>query len=672
MISGMSRCRLRTWHLGVQPEFSGAALVVMACTCGVCCAKGADVTSQASGAVSFDGSTIVSTASDFQADFIYRVSPPDSPIVPQQAFSLSVGAVLDTAASSVEVTLSVDPGSPSTEIVLQRDTATFVPQSGLYHNYDPAEAFEIVYTGSESPFVGPVDFTIEPAGMDPITFRAHFAVVERTGYPVAVQVGLASAPGAGDIAGDEGLEIVVPGTAAGQMGLLAFDTSGGAVTGWPFVLEDPDIVSQVFGLPVLVDLDGDTKDEIVVVGYAVRNVAGQTAGTEVTKTLYALDGAGVAQWQVDGDFESTGAPAVADLDGDDVLDIVVPVDGNLHRFDASGAADAGWQVAVPSGSQLLEPVVAELDSNAANGLEIVGCGTTVGPPAAAEVYAWHEDGSPVSGWPIVVARCVPLVVVDLDGDAANGLEVLAASDHGSDPPVDPDTGFLNTFSVEAWHADGTPVAGWPVDFMRSPGLFVDDRIVAGPSAGDIDGDGDLEVVVGTYGEGESANGNLFVFRHDGTLDPNWPRWAGTAQTPSNSGGLALADLDGDGKLEIVTASFLGVCVFREDGSAFPGFPKLTGEVFAQPIVADMDRDGHADIIVTTLHAGTYAWRSLAPTTDAAGWPQFRFDAAHRGSREAAAGPMIPTMSEIGAAVMGCLLSGLGAIVLYTRRVRAIP
>ena len=180
----------------------------------------------------------------------------------------------------------------------------------------------------------------------------------------------------------------------------------------------------------------------------------------------------------------------------------------------------------------------------------------------------------------------------------------------------------------------------------------------------------MEVVVSTYGQGDQAHGNLFLFHHDGTLDPNWPQWAGTAQTPTTLGGTALADLDNDGQLEIVTASFLSVHVFRADGSSFEGFPRLTAQDnFAQPMIADLDGDGRAEILQPSLSGVLAVWKVLIPSPDLQPWPRYRQNPARTGTHDRVFVVPIPTLSQIGLAATICLLvfAGIHRIRRNARR-----
>jgi len=623
------------------------------------------------GGTFFAGSTIVSMATNFQPELIYTKYPRDDSVGPGTTWELSVGVALQSAASTINVTLSLDPEAPNADIQILDDTADFVPQDGLYHNYDPSARFEIAYTGTLEPFVGPVDFLLEPDGMAQIPLSVHLNVTDQPGFPIQLLISTGANAPLGDITGDGNMEILFPGLLVGVEGLQALDHAGMLLSGWPLASDDPDIVDEVFSIPAIVDLDGDGPAEVIVVGWALRDVPAEraSAGSEISTTLYAVEGSGAVRWQVMDDLP-LGSPAVADIDGDAGLDIVVGAGTNLKRFDIDGTPLNEWQVEAPNDVHVAVPVLADVDGNAANGLEIIACTPVFGPPNFAQVYVWNNDGSLHSpAWPKALDACRAPVVVDLDLDPSNGREILMAFDH-ENPPVDPDNGFLNTFSVFAWHVDGSDVAGWPHHFMRDPNApFPDDRIIAPGSAGDVDGDGDVEFVIGTYGQGDPLNGNLFLFHHDGTLDANWPRWAGTAQVPSPAGGMALADLDGDGPLEIVTASFRGVYVFRADGGLFEGFPKLTVDNFAQPMVADIDDDGMLEILELSLVDGLHVWKMLTPSPDPRPWPVFRQNSMRTGSVIQGQAAGVPAAAAAGLITTLFLLVCAGAFIIRRSRTR---
>ncbi|MEE2827575.1 MAG: FG-GAP-like repeat-containing protein [Myxococcota bacterium] len=280
-----------------------------------------------------------------------------------------------------------------------------------------------------------------------------------------------------------------------------------------------------------------------------------------------------------------GAPALADFDGDGVFEVVIVTSsGRLEVRDGSGAALPGWPQFVgllpsadPSdpGNHLAAPPY--LDGLSLNGRQNVVASPAVaaldggsGPPdvvvgtLSGELYAWTASGELRPGFPVTMdySKCDPALrdedtrtdcgffaspaLVDLDGDG--DLEILQ-------PAMDQ--------WLYAWHGDGSPLQGWPVH-VHAPSFEAiahrQGRILSSPAVGDLDGDGDLEIALGTSqtaGSDLGGYGMLYALDHHGAVLPGWPvpLFAGFAGAlPYIGEGVvvspALADIDGDGDLEI--------------------------------------------------------------------------------------------------------------------------
>jgi hypothetical protein len=113
---------------------------------------------------------------------------------------------------------------------------------------------------------------------------------------------------------------------------------------------------------------------------------------------------------------------------------------------------------------------------------------------------------------------------------------------------------------------------------------------------DVDGDGDLDLVVGA---GNSFSAPVGVLRNDGATFT----WLG--QVPGVPGGdvvqLAVGDLDGDQRPEVVVGLSTGCVVLHNDGlghlSVTSALPPLTGPV--RPVLFDRDGDGDLDLAAAT-------------------------------------------------------------------------
>lgn len=136
-----------------------------------------------------------------------------------------------------------------------------------------------------------------------------------------------------------------------------------------------------------------------------------------------------------------------------------------------------------------------------------------------------------------------------------------------------------------------------------------------PAAADIDNDGRIEIV-------QSAITRIYAWKDDGTLLPGFP--VIPQLTLPFFGQVSLADIDSDGKMEILVAEQDSgrVYAIRSDGSYLPGWPVSTGDTihsyYAVPSVADIDGDGYPEVVIGTMGKHVYAWRhdgSLVP-----GWP----------------------------------------------------
>ena len=385
----------------------------------------------------------------------------------------------------------------------------------------------------------------------------------------------------------------------------------------------------------------------------------------------------------------SASPRFADLDSDGEDELIAATgEGLIHAYNPDFSEVAGWPVHVTPlplhegsegftsgmvsktayGSVIATPALGDLDHDGT--LEVVA-GDTQG-----RVYAWDSSGRLLPGFPVRsnplysipdradwwtegtlpaewhASRFVPDRVHRLDAwnrldNAFLGAPVLCNLDGSTDGTLEIVTACLDRH-LYAWHADGRAVGGWPVKlvdpekvaefdqlthtckFNDAEAVIKGSKVVGNPSVADLDGDGDLEVVCGTnevytaetlnvssqtFGFnsflsflkpllGGSAghlsdpgNARAYALHHDGFahgLEPGvqppadavpsqaylggWPARLAVAapgmlsDMMEDAGGpAAIADIDGDGKMEIGISSASGPAYLLEmDGTSFFG------------------------------------------------------------------------------------------------------
>ena len=294
------------------------------------------------------------------------------------------------------------------------------------------------------------------------------------------------------------------------------------------------------------------------------------------------------------------SPAVADLEGDGIEEIIFGSDdNNLYVFSltAEGLSnpnmDLKWmkslsvETKVPVSAKNRDdrdeiegldkhvylgediystPAIGQLDEDSQ--LEIV-VGVENG-----NLFAFNHDGSVVEGhWPVQLSELIrsSAAIGDINGDGLNEV-VVGCFDQ----------------KIYAFDRQGNLLEGWPVTTGGS--------ITSSPTLVNLDSDQDtLEILIG------SSDGFLYALDYEGSsIGENWPlrvyQGEGTSSNDIDSS-PAVADFNHDGINEIVVGSDGGFVHFIDADGNELWHVATGGEVFASPAIADLGGDSVPEILI---------------------------------------------------------------------------
>ncbi len=338
--------------------------------------------------------------------------------------------------------------------------------------------------------------------------------------------------------------------AAGYLRVVSGDGSGDWLNVYSLSTSSGTVYISGDGGVALGDLEGDGSPDIVTMSSGGDVIALENDGT--LKWLYDLDG--TQSWY----------PAVADLDGDGLAEVVVA--GTVLSSTGALVGACAYSNSVPA--------VADIDLD---GETEILMGNAVCDKDGGLVWASTIDAGFVG-------------VANVDDDDYPEIVNVYRTD-GLMTVLDDD-------GTELWSVTLTGGGGGP------------------PAAGDLDGDGEQEIAV-------AGNSRIAVYEADGTV-----KWRATIDdSSSQSAGCSVYDFDADGAMEVLYADENAFYIF--DGASGSKLYSTTshqsGTIREYPLVADVDRDGHAEVVLASNDYSASGWTGIHVLGESNGaWPSARF------------------------------------------------
>lgn len=360
-----------------------------------------------------------------------------------------------------------------------------------------------------------------------------------------------------------------------------------------FIKHTIEIAPELDTLYALVAVDVDGDQDVDIVG------ANGSPGSIVWWENDGSPATGAWPRHAIGTTSGSRNLAVADLDGDEDIDVVAPDDysDEVLWFENDGTPEDGaWTEHSITSTAVDIYKVAAADLDGDSDIDVVG----MGHHTQARNITWYEnDGAPADGgWQAHVITSKEgmwsIETVDMDLDSDSDLLVAANDEWG-----------LQQTNLFYYLNNGD--AGWEYKGIET-GISALNMLRA--DAGDVDGDLDMDVVATYTWSATSPYGSTELYEHNSAEGT----WTDHSINEAKLLPIHFADMDNDLDLDVIGLDLeLDQIVWlRNDGTPWDDawdtvIVEASFDAPGNAVACDIDGDGDLDVIGADYAGGVYWW-----------------------------------------------------------------